>query len=137
MSELPALVIVSFVATVVATSTALASSDPVSTNGPRPAPGNGPGTEASFIAAIKDEQTSFVRAAPKCQDTALSGTLVMETPARAGFPFNATTFASPTGTFTTVTTTGDESATVIDEVGQTLNSRANNFVKRLLRSCSL
>jgi hypothetical protein len=101
-------------------------------------PGSGAITAGPFIAAIKDEQASIVRAKPRCEGgSVLRGTLVMETPQRAGFPFTATTFASPDGTFTTVTTTGEESPSVIDEVGRTLNTRATDYVKRLLRSCSL
>jgi len=137
MSKKSALVIVSFVSTVATISTAIADSSYLLTTGPVQLPSGGGATAMAFLAAIRDEQTSVVRAAPKCEDTALSGTLVMETPPRDGFPFNATTFASPTGIFTTVTTTGNESAAVIDEVGKTLNDRAESFVKKLLRSCSL
>jgi hypothetical protein len=101
-----------------------------------------PGAEAAaaepFIAAIKNEETSIVRAEPKCGNgTTLRGVLVIETPRRDGFPFDATTFASPRGTYTNVTATGDESEAVIREVAKTLNNRANNYVRRLLRNCSL
>ena len=92
----------------------------------------------AILAAIKDERTSLIQAEPKCgPETTLRGTLVMETPERAGFPFSATTFASPGRTFTTVTTTEETSQAVIEEVARTLNSRADTYVKRLLRNCSL
>jgi hypothetical protein len=137
MSKLAPLIIVSAAVLVVfvSSSKAGASSTP-------DASGQSPGSEIaaaeSFIAAIRDEKTSIVRAEPKCGDgTTLRGSLVIETPPRAGFPFSATTFADPRGIYTTVTTTGDESEVVIDEVAKTLNIRADNYVKRLLRNCSL
>jgi hypothetical protein len=132
-------IVLSAAAGVMFASPASASSSPTAAPGPLQQP---PSSEvlltASFIAAIKDEKTSFVRGEPKCGNgTTLEGALVMETPQRIGFPLNATTFASPRGTFTTVTATGDENETVIQEVARTLNARADNYVKRLLRNCSL
>jgi hypothetical protein len=101
-------------------------------------PGTGPAVAEPFIAAIKNEETSIVRAEPKCGNgTTLQGVLVIETPRREGFPFDATTFASPRGTYTNVTATGDESEAVIREVAKILNNRANSYVKRLMRNCSL
>ncbi len=101
-----------------------------------------PGASATaagpLISAIKDAESSIIEVAPKCgYGTRLTGALVMETPKRAGFPFNATTFASPQGIFTTITTSGDESEATINEVARILNSRADEYVRRLLRNCSL
>jgi hypothetical protein len=139
MGKASFIVVFSAVATVVIASSASASSDPVAP--PEQAqqpPASKTIAEGSIIAAIKDEKTSIVRGAPTCGDgTTLEGALVMDTPQRVGFPFTATTFASPRGTFTTVTTAGDESEAVIQEVARTLNARADNYVKRLLRNCSL
>jgi hypothetical protein len=102
---------------------------------PQQSPGNGVGP---FLAAIQNAEASVIIAEPKCGNgTTLTGAFVMETPPRAGFPLDATTFASPRGTFTSVTTTGDESEAVIAEVARILNDRADNYVKRLLRNCSL
>lgn len=91
-----------------------------------------------IIATIRDKKTSIVQVEPKCGNgSTLRGELVMETPPRAGFPFSATTVASPHGTFTSLTTTGDESEAVVNEVATILNARADNYVKQLLRSCSI
>jgi hypothetical protein len=91
-----------------------------------------------FLAAIQSAQASIIIAEPKCgEGTTLTGAFVMETPPRDGFPLDATTFASPRGTFTSVTTTGNESEAVISEVARILNDRADNYVKRLLRNCTL
>lgn len=105
---------------------------------PVSSPGNNVAAAGPFLSAIKDEQTSIVQAEPKCgYGTILTGALVMETPKRVGFPFNATTFASPQGTFTTITTTENAPEAVVDAVANSLNARANNYIKRLLRNCSL
>jgi hypothetical protein len=49
-----------------------------------------------FLAATQSVETSIIIAQPKCGDGAtLTGAFVMETPQRAGFPLDATTFASP------------------------------------------
>lgn len=102
---------------------------------PQQSPGNGVGP---FLAAIQSAEASVIISAPKCgEGTTLTGAFIMETPPRAGFPLDATTFASPRGTFTSVTTTGNESEAVIAEVARILNDRADNYVKRLLRNCSL
>jgi hypothetical protein len=91
-----------------------------------------------FLAATQSVETSVIIAQPKCGDgTTLTGAFVMETPQRAGFPLDATTFASPGGIFTSLTTTGDESEAVIAEIAGTLISRTDNYVKRLRRNCSL
>ena len=139
MSKVSALVAVCATAAVLSTSPVrVSNASPADSGASQPLPGSSAITAGSFIAAIKDEEASIVRAKPRCEGSSvLRGTLVMETPQRAGFPFSATTFSSPNGTFTTVTTTGEESPAVIDEVGRTLNTRATNYVKRLLRSCSL
>ena len=99
-----------------------------------------PETKMSFVAAIQDEATSVIREAPKCTDKGLRGMLVMATPPRPGFPLDATTFASPSRTFTTVTTKGENVAEVdssADAIGKVLNTRAANYVKQLMRDCSL
>ena len=91
-----------------------------------------------FLAAIQSAEQASLSSSPGAGDgTTLTGAFVMETPPRAGFPLDATTFASPRGTFTSVTTTGNEGEAVIAEIARTLNSRADNYVKRLLRNCSL
>jgi hypothetical protein len=98
-----------------------------------------PETKMSFVAAIEDEATSVIREAPKCTDKGLRGMLVMATPPRPGFPLDATTFASPSRTFTTVTTKGENVAEVdssADAIGKVLNTRAANYVKQLMRDCS-
>jgi hypothetical protein len=98
-----------------------------------------PETKMSFVAAIQDEATSVIREAPKCTDKGLRGMLVMATPPRPGFPLDATTFASPSRTFTTVTTKGENVAEVdssADAIGKVLNTRGANYVKQLMRDCS-
>jgi hypothetical protein len=103
---------------------------------PHQSPGNG--VAGPFLTAIQSAEASIIVAEPKCGNgTTLTGAFVMQTPPRAGFPLDATTFASPRGTFTTVTTMGNESEAVIAEVARILNNRADNYVKRLLRNCSL
>jgi hypothetical protein len=135
----PSCLIIASAALIALAASANASSLLVAAQDPSTQP---PGAEAaaagSFIAAIKNEETSIVRAEPKCgHGTTLQGVLVIETPRRDGFPFDATTFASPRGTYTNVTATGEESEAVIREVAKILNNRANLYVKRLLRNCSL
>jgi hypothetical protein len=116
---------------------ARASTPSVAASGP-PQQSSGIATAGPFLTAIQSADTSIIIAQPKCGDgTTLTGAFVMETPQRAGFPLDATTFASPQGIFTSVTTTGDESEAVIAEIASILSSRADNFVKRLLRNCSL
>jgi hypothetical protein len=102
-----------------------------------PAP-SGEAAAKPYLDAIAKANTSHIVSEPKCGDgTTLTGAFVMETKPRPGFPLDATTFASPKGTFTSVTTTGDESEAVIAEIAKTLNKRADNYVKKLLRNCSL
>ena len=139
MTKVSAFVIVSVAAAVMSASSAMASTpSAITANPPQQTPASGIAAAGSFLAAIKSEQTSIILQEPKCGDgTTLSGAFVMETPQRAGFPLTATTFASPRGTFTSITTTGDESEAVIGEIARTLNDRADNYVKRLLRNCSL
>jgi hypothetical protein len=135
MRKAAPMIIVSVAAILVFASLARASTPSAAASGPPP-PGNvmaGP-----LLAAIQSAETSIIIAQPKCGDgTRLTGAFVMETPQRAGFPLEATTFASPRGIFTSVTTTGDESEAVIAEIARTLNARADSYVKRLLRNCSL
>lgn len=98
-----------------------------------------PETEMSFVGAIQDEATSVIREAPKCTDKGLRGMLVMATPPRLGFPLDATTFASPSRTLTTVTTKGENVAEIdsaIDAIAKVLNTRAANYLKQLMRGCS-
>ena len=124
-------------ATAVLASSAGASSPSPADFGPSPQRSSTP-TAASFIDAIKDKETSIVRAKPVCSEGGdLTGPFVMETPPRAGFPFDATTVAGPNGIFTNLTTREDERAEVIEAVAQTLNKRASDYVKQLLRICSL
>jgi hypothetical protein len=104
-------------------------------------PTQSPETKMSFVGAIQDEATSVIREAPKCTDKGLRGMLVMATPPRPGFPLDATTFASPSPsrTFTTVTTKGENVAEVdssVDAIGKVLNTRAANYLKQLMRGCS-
>jgi hypothetical protein len=127
--------VASVAAVFVFASLARASTPSAAASGPQ-SPGNG--VAGPFLAAIQSAQASIIVEEPKCGDgTTLTGAFVMETPPRAGFPLDATTFASPRGTFTSVTTTGNESEAVIAEVATILNNRADNYVKRLLRNCSL
>lgn len=139
MTKVSPFVIVSIAAVVMSGSLAKASTPTVVASDPsQQSPASEVAAAGSILAAIKSEQTSIVVAEPKCGDgTTLRGAFVMETPQRAGFPLTATTFASPRGTFTSITTTGDESEAVIGEIAKTLNNRADNYVKRLLRNCSL
>lgn len=139
MTKVSPFVIVSVAAVVMCASLAKASTPSAVAAGPsQQSPGTEVAAAGSFLAAIKSEQTSIILSEPKCGDgTTLRGAFVMETPQRAGFPLTATTFASPRGTFTSITTTGDESEAVIGEIARTLNNRADNYVKRLLRNCSL
>jgi hypothetical protein len=98
-----------------------------------------PETKMSFVGAIQDEVTSVIREAPKCTDKGPGGMLVMATPPRPGFPLDATTFASPSRTFTTVTTKGEnvaETDSSVEAVGKVLNTRAANYLKQLMRGCS-
>jgi hypothetical protein len=98
-----------------------------------------PGAETSFVGAIQDEATSVIREAPECVGVELRGMLVMATPPRPGFPLDATTFVSPSRTFTTVTRTGEivpELDSAVDAVARMLNARAENYLKRLLGECS-
>jgi hypothetical protein len=136
MRKASPMIIASVAAILVFASLARASTPSAAASGPQPPPGNvmaGP-----LLAAIQSAETSIIIAQPKCGDgTTLTGAFVMETPQRAGFPLEATTFASPRGIFTSVTTTGDESEAVIAEIARTLNARADSYVKRLLRNCSL
>jgi hypothetical protein len=138
MTKVSAFVIVSIAAALMSASSARASTPAAVTTSPSQQPSGGVAAAGSFLAAIKSEQTSIILQEPKCGDgTTLRGAFVMETPQRDGFPLTATTFVSPRGTFTTITTTGDESEAVIGEIARTLNNRADNYVKRLLRNCSL
>lgn len=136
MREASSFLIASVAAVLLFAPLARASTPAAAASGPpQQLAGNGTGP---FLAAIQSAEASIIVAEPKCGDgTTLTGAFVMETPPRAGFPLNATTFASPRGTFTSVTTTGDESEAVIAEVATMLNNRADNYVKRLLRNCSL
>jgi hypothetical protein len=136
MREASPLLIVSVAAVILFAPLARASTPSAAASGPpQQSSGNGTGP---FLAAIQSADASIIVTEPKCGDgTTLTGAFVMETPPRAGFPLDATTFASPRGTFTSVTTTGDESEAVIAEVARMLNNRADNYVKRLLRNCSL
>ena len=129
--------IASVAAILVFASLARASTPSAAASGPpQQLPGNG--MAGPFLAAIQSAEASIIVAEPKCGDgTTLTGAFVMETPPRAGFPLDATTFASPGGIFTSVTTTGDESEAVIAEIAGTLNNRTDNYVKRLRRICSL
>ena len=136
MRKASPLMIASVAAVLVFASLARASTPSAAASGAPQSPGNG--GAGPFLAAIQSAQASIIVEEPKCGDgTTLTGAFVMETPPRAGFPLDATTFASPRGTFTSVTTTGDESEAVIAEIARTLNNRADNYVKRLLRNCSL
>jgi hypothetical protein len=136
MRKASPLMIASVAAVLVFASLARASTPSAATSGPPQSPGNG--VAGPFLAAIQSAQASIIVEEPKCGDgTTLTGAFVMETPPRAGFPLDATTFASPRGTFTSVTTSGDESEAVIAEIARTLNNRADNYVRRLLRNCSL
>jgi hypothetical protein len=136
MRKASPLMIVSVATVLVFASLARASTPSAAASVPPQSPGNG--AAGPFLAAIQSAQASIIVEEPKCGDgTTLTGAFVMETPPRAGFPLDATTFASPRGTFTSVTTTGDESEAVIAEIARTLNNRADNYVKRLLRNCSL
>jgi hypothetical protein len=139
MTRVSPFVIVSVAAVVMFASLARASTPSAIASDPsQQSPASGIAAAGSFLAAIKSEGASIIVAEPKCGDgTTLRGAFVMETPQRAGFPLTATTFASPRGTFTSITTTGDESEAVISEIARTLNNRADNYVKRLLRNCSL
>jgi hypothetical protein len=137
MRKASPIIIASVAAILVFASLARASTPSAAASGPQQqSPGNvmaGP-----LLAAIQSAETSIIIAQPKCGNgTTLTGAFVMETPQRTGFPLDATTFASPRGIFTSVTTTGDESEAVISEIARTLNTRADNYVKRLLRNCSL
>jgi hypothetical protein len=137
MRKASPLMIVSVAAVLVFASLARASTPSAAGSGP-PQQSPGDGVAGPFLAAIQSAEASIIIAQPKCgEGTTLTGAFVMETPPRAGFPLDATTFASPRGTFTSVTTTGDEGEAVIAEIGKTLNNRADNYVKRLLRNCSL
>ena len=136
MRKASPLMIASVAAVLVFASLARASTPSAAASVPPQSPGNG--VAGPFLAAIQSAQASIIVEEPKCGDgTTLTGAFVMETPPRAGFPLDATTFASPGGTFTSVTTTGDESEAVIAEIARTLNNRADNYVRRLLRNCSL
>jgi hypothetical protein len=137
MRKASPLMIASVAAVLVFASLARASTPSAAASGPpQQLPGNG--VAGPFLAAIQSAEASIIVAQPKCGNgTTLTGAFVMETPPRAGFPLDATTFASPRGTFTSVTTTGDEGEAVIAEIARTLNNRADNYVKRLLRNCSL
>jgi hypothetical protein len=137
MRKASPLMIASVAAVLVFASLARASTPSAAGSGP-PQQSPGDGVAGPFLAAIQSAEASIIIAQPKCgEGTTLTGAFVMETPPRAGFPLDATTFASPRGTFTSVTTTGDEGEAVIAEIGKTLNDRADNYVKRLLRNCSL
>jgi hypothetical protein len=131
------IIIAPVAAALVFASLARASTPSAAASGPQQqSPGNV--TAGPLLAAIQSAETSIIIAQPKCGNgTTLTGAFVMETPQRAGFPLEATTFASPRGIFTSVTTTGDESEAVIAEIARTLNTRADSYVKRLLRNCSL
>jgi hypothetical protein len=136
MRKASPLMIVSVATVLVFASLARASTPSAAASVSPQSPGNG--AAGPFLAAIQSAQASIIVEEPKCGDgTTLTGAFVMETPPRAGFPLDATTFASPRGTFTSVTTTGDQSEAVIAEIARTLNNRADNYVKRLLRNCSL
>jgi hypothetical protein len=137
MREASPLLIASVATVLLFASLARANSPSATASGPpQQSPGNG--VAGPILAAIQSTEASIIVAEPKCGDgTTLTGAFVMETPPRTGFPLDATTFASPHGTFTSVTTTGDESEAVIAEVAKILNNRADNYVKRLLRNCSL
>jgi hypothetical protein len=136
MNAAPRLVLFSAAAAALA-SLAMASS--LSRANSAPPPQRSPTlTAASLIDAIKDQQASIVRAKPACGEGGdLKGAFVMETPPRAGFPFDATTIAGPQGIFTNLTTSGNEGVEVIEAVAQTLNKRASDYVRQLLQVCSL
>jgi hypothetical protein len=137
MREASPLLFTSVAALLLFASLAQASNPPPASSGPPQQSANN-GVAGPLLAAIQSSQASIILAEPKCgEGTTLTGAFVMETPPRDGFPLDATTFASPHGTFTSVTTTGNESEAVISEVARTLNDRADNYVKRLLRNCTL